>query len=293
MRQSLVETAAERIAASFDSQSKKVFTGQEISDFFEQNRRSWKLGTSLRVERFIAELERLNLLRKVELACPEYQRSYPRYVWGSPVPIYELGLSVKRKSYYSNHSAMFFHGLTESTPDLLFVNAEQSEKPRSESPLTQGGIDRAFRGAGRRSKYLFHFEATQFCLLSGKNTGNLGTENKVFQGQPITLTNLERTLVDIAVRPAYSGGCAQVLEAYRRANGRVSVDSILGILAKLDYVYPYHQAIGFYMQTAGYGAAEVAKFKSMGQQFDFYLDYAMDGPSYSPEWRIHYPRDIR
>ena len=129
--------------------------------------------------------------------------------------------------------------------------------------------------------------------MSGKNTGNLGTESRVFQGQQITLTNLERTLVDVAVRPAYSGGCAQVLEAYRRANGRVSIDSILAILAKLDYVYPYHQAIGFYLQTAGYGAAEVAKFKSMGQQFDFYLDYAMDGPSYSPEWRIHYPGDLR
>lgn len=284
---------SEEIRGYFEAMPVKVFKSKDLEQVLDEKGADWGLSPATSVGKFIRELEKLHFLKEVELEAPAYGRTDIRYVWGDGDHDLELGLTLRKKSYYSHGSALFVHGLVDGVPGCHYVNAEQSVKPRSDFPLTQGGIDRAFRSQARTSKYLFHCESTQFCLLSGKNTGNLGVEIMTFQGQQIAVTNLERTLVDVAVRPAYSGGCAHVLEAYRRANGRVSVDSTLGILAKLDYVYPYHQAIGFYMQTAGYGAAEVAKFKSMGQQFDFYLDYAMDGPSYSPEWRIHYPGDLR
>jgi len=30
----------------------------------------------------------------------------------------------------------------------------------------------------------------------------------------------------------------------------------------------------------------------MPQEIDFYLDYQMDAPAYSPEWRIYYPSEL-
>src|SRR5882672_4945604 len=44
-------------------------------------------------------------------------------------------------------------------------------------------------------------------LLSGKHTGRLGvTKTLGPQGEQLELTDLERTLIDIAVRPTYAGG---------------------------------------------------------------------------------------
>ena len=64
------------------------------------------------------------------------------------------------------------------------------------------------------------------------------------------------------------------------------------MLKKLDYVYPYHQAIGFYMERAGYKPAQLERLRSMGLDFDFYLTHGMREPEYSKEWRLYHPRGL-
>ena len=58
-------------------------------------------------------------------------------------------------------------------------------------------------------------------------------------------TTLERTLIDIAVRPFYAGGVAEVAKACEMAkNKEVSVNRLASMLTKMHFGYPYHQAIG-------------------------------------------------
>lgn len=103
---------------------------------------------------------------------------------------------------------------------------------------------------------------------------------------------MERTLIDIAVRPAYAGGVYQALAAYRGAFGKVSAPTLLATLKRLHYIYPYHQAIGFYMQRAGYAAKQYERLKELGLRFDFYLAHDIREPDYSPEWRLFYPKGL-
>ncbi len=92
----------------------------------------------------------------------------------------------------------------------------------------------------------------RICLLSGKNTNQLAVkETRLPDGVIVTVTDLERTLVDIVVRPAYSGGIAKVLEAYRAASKRVSVTRLATLLTRLDHAYPYRQAVGFCLEASG------------------------------------------
>ena len=111
-------------------------------------------------------------------------------------------------------------------------------------------------------------------------------------GKSFPATNLERTLVGIAVRSVYSGGVAKVQNAYRLARGRLSVISLAKTLQDLGSVYPYHQVIGFYLERAGFSEKEVALFSEMEQTFDFYLTHGMKERAYSQKWRLYYPADL-
>jgi predicted transcriptional regulator of viral defense system len=105
---------------------------------------------------------------------------------------------------------MAIHGLNDQIPKRFYLNKEQSPKPRS-GGLTQAGIKRAFAGTQRESRLIYRFDDSEVALLSGKNTGNLEAIEMDYGGTRLRVTSLERTLIDIAVRPAYAGGPLQVL----------------------------------------------------------------------------------
>ena len=106
------------------------------------------------------------------------------------------------------------------------------------------------------------------------------------------MTKLERTLIDLAVRPQYGGGVSQVLHAFRTARGRASSNVIAATLKKLEFTYPFFQAIGFYMERAGFPAAGLdllrAAFPEM--RFDFYLTGNMGPVDYEKSWRLYIPK---
>ena len=112
------------------------------------------------------------------------------------------------------------------------------------------------------------------------------------QGEPVTVTGLERTLIDIVVRPDYAGGVYQVLQAFKSAKDRMSVNVLLATLKKLDYAYPYHQAIGFYLQRAHYDPDRWERIKKLAQEFDFYLAHDISDRDYDQSWRIFFPKGL-
>ena len=91
--------------------------------------------------------------------------------------------------------------------------------------------------------------------------------------------------------PFYSGGVQEVLTAYKNAAQRVSVNRLAAMLRQLDYVYPYHQAIGFFLERAGaYRESQLRLMKKFPFEFDFYVTHQMKETEYSREWRVYYPK---
>jgi hypothetical protein len=64
------------------------------------------------------------------------------------------------------------------------------------------------------------------------------------------------------------------------------------MLQHLDYIYPYHQAIGFYMQKAGFDETSLAELRAIGFRYDFYLAHGLENPVYDANWRILVPRSL-
>jgi hypothetical protein len=218
--------------------------------------------------------------------------SHTRYVWGAASP-YEVALSLYSKAYLSHGTAVFLHGLNEQIPATIHVNHEQSAKPRPGATLQQEALNLAFSRRQRQSTLAFRYRDWRIVVVSGKQTGRLEvTTVAAPTGEQVEVTKVERTLIDIAVRPAYAGGVFKVLEAYRAAKDRVSVSVLLATLKKLDYVYPYHQAIGFYMQRAGFSEKQYGRFRELGLTFDFYLAHDLREPAYDAYWRLFHPQGL-
>jgi hypothetical protein len=127
-------------------------------------------------------------------------------------------------------------------------------------------------------------------------TNQLGviTENVNYgeQSATVRLTIIERTLLDVTVRPAYAGGVSEVLKAYELAKERASVNRLAATLEKLGYVYPYHQAIGFYLERAGYKGASLDLLKRFPMNFDFYLTHQIGQKEYVKRWRLYVPKGL-
>jgi predicted transcriptional regulator of viral defense system len=288
MRRPRLELVKEEVFSFFDAQGHRVFTQAQLNELLAQQRDTWKLPKNTTLSGFVDFL-----LREKKLWMQRFNFSFrpvTLFFWGE-VTVYEIAMSLRPLGYLSHLSAMSFHGLTVAKNSrIIYVNDEQEPKPQNTGSLEQGRIDAAFSRRARVSNNKVTAGDYIFYLLSGKNTGRLGVIEKEVASLVVRVTDIERTLIDAVVRPAYSGSIHGVLEAYRRAADRVNVSRLVELLQQLQYIYPYHQAIGFYLDRSGaYSSSSIKLLRDIPQQFDFYLDYEMVDMSYSEEWKLYYP----
>lgn len=293
MKRSRIAIAKPQIVEFFEHQPHKVYTLPQLVTILEDHREAWQLGKRMTVNRFASFLMEEASLSKHEFSFPSQRLAL--YFWRDP-SLYEVAMAFRPSGYLSHYSAMHYHDLTlEKDLPTVYINEEQSDKPKKASRLEQQRIDAAFKRPARITKNCAAWGARTVCLLSGKWTGRLGVVEEKRPNEPVTIrvTSLERTLIDIVVRPAYAGGVHNVLEAYRHGANRASIKDIAALLKQLKYTYPYHQAIGFYLERSGrYDTKSLAVFRKFPKKYDFYLDYCMERMSYSQEWRIYYPEDL-
>lgn len=203
-------------------------------------------------------------------------------------------LAINRRGYLSHGTAAKLHGLTRRNPETVYLNIEQSPKPAPPGRMTQDTIDLAFSRQQRTSNLIYDAGDASITIIAGKNTKQFGVQDmQSSSGAILRVTSLERTLIDIVVRPAYAGGALQLLPAYSAAQNRTSIENLMVTLKKLDYAYPYHQAIGFLMSKAGYSDRACAALAALPIRHDFYLSHGMLDPRYDKRWRLYYPKDFK
>lgn len=274
----------------FEGVARKAFNKQDLTRIFAEEHDAWRLPDNLRFTKFLELLLAETKLQEVVLKSENYpDREETRFVWGSP-SVYSIALSLRKNSYLSHGSAVFLHGLNDQIPKTVYLNCEQSPKQQQSGTLTQEGIDRALSKSQRESQFTYKYGDSEIVMVNGKATNRLEVSSFAFQSETLEVTKLERTLIDIVVRPSYAGGIFQVLEAFERARSQISINTLVATLKKLDYIYPYHQAIGFYMEKARYEEGKWSKLLKLGTPFDFYLAYKLpEEKQYDPKWRLYYP----
>lgn len=279
------------------SQGPAVLRPSDIAKVFAQNRAFWRLAQRTTLHEFVDFMVGKTNLRRITLPFP--QQNVSGYTWGD-VPLLEALLELVKDSYYSHYTAVRIHGLTEQLPKTVYLSHEKhrGEPSSREAPplYPQEKIDEAFQRPPRMSSNQVELneEGVRVMLLETAYREGLGisTGEVNFGGdRPLRLryTSLERTMIDIVVRPFYAGGVFEVAKAFENAKGQLSVNAMRAMLKQLRFGYPYHQAIGFYLERAGYRSSQVDLFTREPMERDFYLTHAMGRTTYNSRWRLHVP----
>ncbi|MGD0654587.1 MAG: hypothetical protein ABSA16_09605 [Thermoguttaceae bacterium] len=297
-----------RVSATFSELQKNVFSPSELLDVVRQYQSSWLIELSTTQLDESSHIDQKNLwsveslgtktladlitkhkvLKRVSLPFPH--RGEQRYVYGT-VPTFDVVQSLDQSGYFTHFTALYLNGLTDQIPKTIYFNVEQKTVGGG-SPLTQDSLDRAFAAKPRMSSNSVQYDGQRIYKLNGRNTGRLG----VVEIQPelcttqISITNIERTLIDATVRPSYSGGVAVVAAAFESAKGRVSANKMAAYLRKLKFAYPYHQAIGLYMERAGFDEHQLHYLQEFPIKFDFYLAHGMKSTQHNQKWRLFVPK---
>lgn len=285
MKKTSLEIAKPHIINYLVNRNQKYYKRKELYEIFATMREKWSLALSTTTTKFIKYLLKEKLLTELTLDFPN--RKETRFIKGK-IDIFKVLLAVNPNGYYSHITALYLNKLLSEKSNHIFWNVEQLKKKIYSNTLDQEGIDKSFNNKSRITNNICAYDGYVIYGINGMYTGNLG----VIEKNGIRYTNLERTLLDIIVRPQYAGGIETVLNVFKKSKGKVRTDKLLEYYNNIKYIYPYHQSIGFYLEKSGYPIAFMEPFSKMKIKYDFYLCNQIKNKKYSDKWHLYYPSDL-
>ncbi len=277
-----------KVVDRFESLNAAAWRSRTLESSLEQIRVELKINASFSPGMAIDKMNDLGLLTEIRLNFPVRPTSvYARRNRALPE---HVACALDHRAYLSHYTGLAVHDLTDDVPKIVFVTIPQTRKtpPRE---LAQDEIDSAMSKPVRETSDVAEWNGFRIARLRGQDGGGLEIVDRDVAGYPVRVSSVERTLIDVIVRPGYAGGTHRVLDAFRRAAGRISVNRLVGVLRSLDYAYPWHQALGFYLERAdAYPRKSIDFVRRLPIERDFYLEHGIGREgTYVREWRLWIP----
>jgi len=137
----------------------------------------------------------------------------------SPAHEFEVAMALVQPAAISHFSAMHYHELTDQIPSRVFVTT-----------ITGRWVPRANKHAGhghRVGEAIYQF-------IQVKPERFFGTKEVWIGEARVTVTDMERTLIDGLLMPQHCGGFAEVIHAFKGAQERLDLDQVIEYALKLD-----------------------------------------------------------
>ena len=210
----------------------------------------------------------------------------------------EVMLAFQPAFYFSHHSALYFHELTNQEPKSFYLTKETMGRVAIHTTdLNPIKLQHIFSKSPRATNNYFSYQSSKGYLLEKQDLGRIGVESTTLNlggksERTIHKTSIERTLIDSVINPQYSGGIKTVISAYSKAN--IDISKLYMCYEAYGPLYPYWQSIGLILQMAKggtWGESWIELFPK--PEMDFYLDRNFrEGWSYNDVWKVHFPKGI-
>ncbi|MBT0554884.1 type IV toxin-antitoxin system AbiEi family antitoxin domain-containing protein [Riemerella anatipestifer] len=199
--------------------------------------------------------------------------------------IYDIASTRSRKAFFSFHTALSIHNLILNQPKQIYLTLERPTFVKSLSNLEQSTIDEVFSKPAKTTNNKRTYTIYSITLINGQHQNNIG----IIPFRNYKVSDIERTLIDICVRPFYSGGVSQVLSIFNEVKSTMDTEKLFEYYRNMNFIYPYHQIIGFYLDKSGYPKESYEKFLSLRTDIKFYITYNILHKNFSEKWNLYYP----
>jgi len=214
------------------------------------------------------------------------------------ITLYETARAMFPSGYFCNLSAVYYQALTNQVPKTVYISTESNAmKTRKNPTLTDRKLRQAFLKPNRHTRFIFNTPKGDLVVierskhtdhgvvLAKSSTGLLPSDSRA--------SSVERALIDAVICPQYNGGISSIPDYFRHAKGRVNIDKLIDIYRELDFVYPYSQAIGFFLERTGMPKMADKVQDAFASQAKFYIDHnAKTSWKLDPRWRVYYPEGL-
>lgn len=179
-------------------------------------------------------------------------------------------------------------------------NQKLSNSNYHDKKLNQQNINNSFKKSMRKSNNVktLSLKSTSYNVLFIGSRNNTNTSDYTINLKDsnfnIYYTNLEKTLFDVTVRPSYLDNPLDLIKIYKNAKGKIDIDILKKLLADSNFLYPYHQSIGFLLELTGHKEAHYKYFNELPIYNDFFIFYNSDieKMEYNKKWNIYYPTTV-
>jgi len=287
MRKESFELAKNKITSCLLKNKIGAYTSADIGKIFNKKRDEWEIASYRTLKHFMQFIENNKILELVKLK--HLTKGNEKHVFIVPgTNKFNIAQTIKKSGYLSYFSALQIHQLTLQNPKSVYISFDQYGAYENADFLLQEAVDNAFSKPQRQTTEIYKskIDDIRYTFIQKKTDSLLVG---IAGNDSIYYTDLERTLIDIVIRPAYSGGVFEVLEAFIYAKEKVDLNVLIQYLDQLNYVYPYYQVIGFYLDKAGYDLKETNLFLDRKTDLKFYLTYNISNKKFDEKWNLYYP----
>ena len=190
----------------------------------------------------------------------------------APMHEFEIAMALVRPAAISHWSALNHHGLTEQIPWKTFVlTTTDASVPARGRP---DGRDRGYHAGGLWYRFIQILPERYF-----------GVE-RVWVGEArVSITGLERTLLDGLAMPRYCGGFGEVVYAFGEAAARMDVERIVADAPRLGVAVA--KRLGWVLETQGIEGRHLEQLAALPVKGYRKLDASGPGKGgYNSRWML-------
>ena len=208
-----------------------------------------------------------------------------RYTFNQDFNIYNFCNSLEKNSFFSMSTALNLQGLSDFRKDYIFVSKERTTRMKQENiTLNQENIDNAFSKKPRRTNAYDKIDNKVVVFLEANNSDSFG----IIEYDGYRVSSVNRAFVEMITNIHYFQSSQNLIQVFKHTKNSIDIDKIYIIIEKFDFIYPYFQLAGFYLEKIGFFKEELTKFYQKKSDLNFYTEKNKNNYEFDKYWRVYF-----